>query len=36
MAKIYARLVKQDLKAIEDVPENLREEVKRLIAEGIV
>ena len=31
MAKIYAALIRKGLKTIEDVPENLREEVLRLL-----
>ena len=31
MAKIYAALIKKGIKTIEDVPENLREEVLRLL-----
>lgn len=33
MAKIYANLIKQGLKTIEDVPEKLRKEVEKLLAE---
>lgn len=33
MAKIYAALIKKGIKTIEDVPENLREEVLRLLEE---
>lgn len=33
MAKIYANLIRKGIKTIEDVPENLREEVKRLLEE---
>ena len=33
MAKIYAALVRKGLKTIEDVPENLREQVKALLGE---
>lgn len=33
MAKIYADLIKQGIKTINDVPERLREEVRRLIGE---
>ena len=31
MAKIYASLIKKGLKTIDDVPENLRAEVKALL-----
>ena len=31
MAKIYASLIKNGLKTIDDVPENLRAEVKALL-----
>ena len=33
MAKIYAALIKKGIKTIVDVPENLREEVLRLLEE---
>ncbi len=33
MAKIYAALIRKGLKTIEDVPENLREQVKALLGE---
>lgn len=33
MAMIYATLIKKGLKTIEDVPENLREEVQRILDE---
>lgn len=33
MAKIYADLIRKGLKTLEDVPEHLREEVKRLLDE---
>lgn len=33
MAKIYAALIKKGKKTIEDVPENLREEVRKLLEE---
>ena len=33
MAKIYAALIRKSLKTIEDVPENLREQVKALLGE---
>lgn len=31
MAEIYAELIRQDLKALEDVPEHLREEVRQVL-----
>lgn len=31
MAKIYADLIKKGLKTIDDVPEELREEVEKLL-----
>ncbi len=31
MAKIYEALIKKGLKKIEDVPDNLREEVEKLL-----
>ncbi len=31
MAKIYAELIKKGLKTLDDVPEELREEVERLL-----
>lgn len=31
MARIYAALIKKGLKTIDDVPENLREEVQRIL-----
>lgn len=31
MAKIYADLIKKGLKTLNDVPENLKEEVKKLL-----
>ena len=34
MAKIYADLIRKGLKTLEDVPEHLREEVKRILEEG--
>lgn len=34
IAKIYAALIKKGLKTLEDVPEQLREEVKKLLEEG--
>lgn len=33
MAKIYASLIKKGLKTIDDVPENLRDEVRELLEE---
>lgn len=33
MAKVYAALIKKGLKTIDDVPENLRAEVKALLTE---
>lgn len=33
MYKIYAALIRKGLKTIEDVPENLREQVKALLGE---
>lgn len=33
MYKIYAVLIRKGLKTIEDVPENLREQVKALLGE---
>jgi hypothetical protein len=34
MAKIYAELIKKGLKTIDQVPANLREEVKKLLESG--
>lgn len=31
MAKVYAALIKKGLKTIDDVPENLRDEVRALL-----
>ena len=31
MAKIYADLIRKGLKTLDDVPENLREEVRRIL-----
>lgn len=31
MVKIYANLIEKGLKTIDDVPENLREEVEKLL-----
>jgi hypothetical protein len=33
MAKVYAALIKKGLKTIDDVPENLRDEVRTLLEE---
>ena len=33
MAQIYANLIRKGRKTIEDVPENLRDEVERILAE---
>lgn len=33
MAKVYAALIKKGLKTINDVPENLRDEVRTLLEE---
>ena len=33
MARVYADLIRKGLKTIEDVPENLREEVQRILDE---
>ena len=35
MAKVYANLIKKGLKTIDDVPENLREEVIRILNKDI-
>ena len=34
MARIYATLIKKELKTINDVPEALRDEVQRILNEG--
>jgi len=34
MAEIYASLIKKGLKTIDDVPAALKDEVKRILAEG--
>lgn len=34
MAKVYADLIRKGLKTIDDVPENLREEVERILSGG--
>lgn len=31
MAKIYAALIRKGIKTLDDVPENLREEVEKLL-----
>lgn len=33
MAKVYAALIKKGLKTVNDVPENLRDEVRALLEE---
>lgn len=33
MAKIYAALIRKGIKTIDDVPERLREDVKKLLEE---
>ena len=33
MVKVYAALIKKGLKTIDDVPENLRDEVRALLKE---
>lgn len=33
MAKVYAALIEKELKTIDDVPENLRDEVRALLEE---
>lgn len=33
MAKIYVALIRKGIKKLEDVPENLRKEVERLLKE---
>ena len=33
MAKIYVALIRKGIKTIDDVPERLREEVKKLLGE---
>lgn len=35
MAKVYVALIRKGLKAIDDVPEQLREEVKKLLEEEL-
>lgn len=34
MAKIYAQLIRKGLKTIDDVPEKLRAEVEKILAEA--
>ena len=34
MAKIYAALIRKGLKTLDDVPEILREQVKKILEEG--
>jgi len=34
MAKIYAELIMKGLKTLEDVPERIREEVRRILEEN--
>lgn len=34
MAKVYAELIKKGIKSIDDVPENLRNEVKAILESG--
>jgi hypothetical protein len=34
MAKIYAELIRKGLKTLDDVPEILREQVKKILEEG--
>lgn len=34
MAKIYAELIRKGLKTLEDVPEKLKAEVKKLLESG--
>lgn len=31
MAKVYAELIRKGLKTIDDVPDNLKEEVRRIL-----
>ena len=33
MAKVYAELIRKGLKTLDDVPERLREEVRRILEE---
>lgn len=34
MAKVYATLIRKGLKTIDDVPENIRDEVQKILDEG--
>lgn len=34
MAQIYAKLIKKGLKTIDDVPENLKEEVLKILGQN--
>lgn len=36
MAKIYAELIRKGLKTIDDVPEQLRDEVRRILEQSEV
>ncbi len=36
MAKVYAELIRKGLKTLDDVPEQLREEVRRILEEDEV
>ncbi|MEG2261761.1 MAG: CD1375 family protein [Raoultibacter sp.] len=36
MAKVYADLIRKGKKTIDDVPEGLREEVRRILDEDVV
>lgn len=36
MARIYADLIRKGLKTLDDVPPNLREEVKRILDEDTI
>ncbi|MFR7743869.1 MAG: CD1375 family protein [Acutalibacteraceae bacterium] len=36
MAKVYAELIRKGLKTLDDVPERLREEVRRILEEDEV
>ena len=36
MAKIYAELIRKGLKTLDDVPERLRDEVRRILEESEV
>jgi hypothetical protein len=35
MAKVYAELIRKDLKTLEDVPSVIREQVQALLAEAV-